>query len=139
LGGLDRATGSFHVGTHTAMWIGTRRIGCIRRLVVVAAPGERQGREQRAGEGAVAELAQSAQLERAVLRGLVVACGEFRHAAGGCGPSACRLRSRAAHMLSGADTPRSVRPLRTTCCTPSTSASRALRSGGSSTMNCSAL
>ena len=59
--------------------------------------------------------------------------------AGASRPAVCRLWTRAAHMLSGADTPRSVRPLRITCCTPSTSARRALRKLGSPTMNCSAL
>ena len=44
-----------------------------------------------------------------------------------------------AHMLSGADTPSSVSPLRSTCCTPKASARRALRSALSSTMKGAAL
>src|SRR5476651_1584352 len=50
-----------------------------------------------------------------------------------------RGQALAAHMLSVADTPSSVKPLRNTCCTPKASASRALRSASSSTMKVAAL
>ena len=63
-----RAAGSLEVRPRGgAMRIGTRRVRGICRPVAVPQPGERHGGEQRATEEAVAELAETSQLERAVL------------------------------------------------------------------------
>src|SRR5580700_567863 len=106
-------------------WLGARRF--LRHVLAAMRVGKAGHGKHETCEHARTKLAPAGDVERTAHGLLVITGGESARPHSG------------AHMLSGADTPSSASPLRTTCCAPVTSVRRAARRRASSTMNRSAL